>query len=206
MISKPPTSKECATWTNFEYEKLDSLLRSFCFDSPCRRRRCCRRWRCCRCRRCCRPRCCCRCRGFEVGFELRRAVAGTEEQYLLVSFNPKLYLTSFKPPTTHPSLVSCRLSSHWSWMLYLITFHDLRNYRASFYILPSNSITHWVAALLCMVIGAQCKELGRWTGRRSSPMQHIHPAKGRGGKKEQYWAVTLSSSLQYNWQTSITPN
>ena len=74
----------------------------------------------------------------------------------------KLYLTSFLaifPLSLPESYPICHL-------LWLV-----ENHRTSFYFLPSNTLTNCMAAMLRTVDSVRCKELGRRTGRRSSPME-----------------------------------
>ena len=105
-----------------------------------------------------------------------------------VAFNWKLYLTSI---LCYPTFLSCSTSSPIplvleiepyffpdhrstisSWILsYLPSFVACRKLRAYFYFLPSNTLTHPIAALLRTVDRIQCKELGMQTGRRSSLME-----------------------------------
>ena len=88
----------------------------------------------------------------------------------------------------HISYVSCTLLhlSNGPWMLLLTFFHylflnpviyaflyGLFNCRTSLYFFPSNTLTHYVVALLRIADNIWPEELGRWTGRRSSPMEQI---------------------------------
>ena len=53
--------------------------------------------------------------------------------------------------------------------------------RTSFRILPSNTLTHCMAALLRTVNRLWLKELGKRTGRRSSPMEQPKLIPGKRG-------------------------
>ena len=83
------------------------------------------------------------------------------------------YPTSLESCTSLISTITCR-------PLILVG-----NHRTSFYVLPSNTLlTHCMAALLRKVDSILSKELGRQTGRSTSPMEQTpSPScyQGRGG-------------------------
>ena len=78
----------------------------------------------------------------------------------------------------------CYLSTIPSWFLsYLPSFTDLLR-PWNFLQFPSfNTLTHCMAALLRIVDSVRRKELGRQTGRRSSPMEQTPPAQLVPGKE-----------------------
>ena len=58
-----------------------------------------------------------------------------------------------------------------------------KNYGTSFNSLTSNALTHCVVELISIVDSMQCKELGKRTGRRSSPMEQTPQPKLVPGKR-----------------------
>ena len=92
-------------------------------------------------------------------------------------------MTDFLPYPTGFGRYTKLLSQLYFKNLFLYTFPsvvdgDLFNYRGYLYFRPSNTLTHCMVALLRKVDSVWCKELGRWTGRRSSPMEQTPPAQG----------------------------
>ena len=64
-----------------------------------------------------------------------------------------------------------------------------KNYGTSFNSLTSNALTHCVVELISIVDSMQCKELGKRTGRRSSPMEQNPQPKLVPGKS---WKIKTS--------------